>query len=164
MMRVVLLQVVTGLDECLHAFETVCLIEGKVGLVGYAIGGCGIDNSLIKLEDGVVHVKHTFGHLLRVAVQTHAEKTLLLADLTDEFLSCHYYDLYGLLLYSNILNVIIRFLSFFRHSQPRSEHQSLPGCRHRGNPAGREWCSRYGDRSRGPVGNCRCESWRFGHR
>ena len=76
-----LLEVSDGFFERYHAFHTIGLVESEVRFVGHTVGCSGVDNSLIKLEDGIVEVEDALGHLLGVGVQSHAEETLLLLDL-----------------------------------------------------------------------------------
>ena len=89
----VCLQVVDGLDEALHALQTMGFVEGQVGLVGHAIRGRGIYDGLVELKNRVMEVEDALRHLLRVAVETHAEERALLLNLLYQFLSCHRLDL-----------------------------------------------------------------------
>ena len=86
-----LLQVVDGSLESQDAIDSVSLVESEVGLVGHAIGGCGIDDEGIELAKGAEDVVVTvlflclvddaLGYLVDVGIETDTEKRALLADL-----------------------------------------------------------------------------------
>ena len=91
MVGIFLLQVVDGGLEGEDAIHTVSLVECQVGLVGHAVGGCGIDDEGVKLAEGAEDivfavlslclVDDTLGYLVQVCIETYAEKRLLLANL-----------------------------------------------------------------------------------
>ena len=79
------------------------LVESQIGLIGYAVGGCRIDDEGIKLAEGAEDVilailglclvDDALGYLVEVCIETYAEKTLLLANLLNQFLTGHDYFL-----------------------------------------------------------------------
>ena len=54
--------------------NAMCLIEGEVWLVGYAIRCGGIDDGLVELKNGIVQVEQTNGYLLGIGVEANAKK------------------------------------------------------------------------------------------
>ena len=76
--------------KCCQPFYPVCFVECKVGLVGYAVWCCCINNLLIEREDRVFLVQQVCGHFVEVNVQSYAEEALLLEYLSYKFFSCHY--------------------------------------------------------------------------
>ena len=77
--------------ESEDAVYSVGLVESQIGLVGYAVGGCGVDDEGIELaesaEDIVIAVlllglvDDALGYLVDVGIETDTEKRLLLLDL-----------------------------------------------------------------------------------
>ena len=86
---IVVVEVCYGLVEGDPSFHSHALVEGKVGLVGYAVWGCGVYDGLVEGEDGVFFVEEVGWYLLDVCVEADAEECLLLEDLVDELLACH---------------------------------------------------------------------------
>ena len=78
---IVVVEVCYGLVEGNPSFHSHALVEGKVGLVGYAVWGCGVYDGLVEGEDGVFFVEEVGWYLLDVCVEADAEECLLLEDL-----------------------------------------------------------------------------------
>ena len=74
MVWMLLTDVLHGFLEGLHAMNAMCLIEGEVWLVGYAIRCGGIDDGLVELKNGIVQVEQTNGYLLGIGVEANAKK------------------------------------------------------------------------------------------
>jgi hypothetical protein len=93
MVGVILLDIFAGLHESFHTLDTIGLVESEVGLVSHTVGGSSIDDEGIKLAEGSEDilvaipcfglVDDTLRNLVDICIETHAEKTLLLANLID---------------------------------------------------------------------------------
>ena len=89
MVGVILVEIVDCLLEGNHSLHAKSLVEGEVGLVSYTVFCCGIDDILVECEYSVVVVEKMLRHLLKVCIETHAEKTLLSLNLLNQLLSVH---------------------------------------------------------------------------
>ena len=88
-LRIVLVEIRDSLLERNPALHTHALIEGEVGLVGHAVGCCGVDDSLVEGKDGVFLLQQVLRNLLDVGVETHTQEGLLRENLVNQFFACH---------------------------------------------------------------------------
>ena len=65
---IVLVEIGHRTFEGQQSLYTQRFVKGKVGLIGHAIGRSGIDNGLVKLEDGVVCLQQVLRYFLDVGV------------------------------------------------------------------------------------------------
>ena len=92
-------QIVDGCLKSQQTIHSISLVESEVGLVGHAIGGCGIDDESVELAEGTEHivlavlglclVDDALWNFVDICIETYAEKTLLLANLFYQLLSVH---------------------------------------------------------------------------
>lgn len=89
LLGIVLFQVADRLFKGGPAFQSSALVKGEVRLVGDAVGGRGVDDSLVEGKDGVVLAEQVGGYFLYVRVEADAEERRFPTDVLDDFLSVH---------------------------------------------------------------------------
>ncbi len=96
---VVLLDVPDGFVKSFPTFQTIAFVEGQVGLIGHAIRGCGIDDSAVEGEDGILLLQEMGRDFFKVGVQPDAQERLLPADVADKLFSVHDVTYVGLYMF-----------------------------------------------------------------
>ena len=87
MVGIIFVEIIDCLLKGNHTLYAECLIKCQIGFVGNAIWGGGVNNILIECIYGIIVVKKMLGNLLKVGVETNAEKALLGLNLLNKFYS-----------------------------------------------------------------------------
>ena len=78
MVGIELLEILYGTLERSHALDTQTFVECQIGLVGNAVGCCGVDDLLVEEENRIFFLLDAFRHLADVGIQAYTEKCFLL--------------------------------------------------------------------------------------
>ena len=101
MVGMLLADVFDGFLEGNHAVNAVCLIEGQIGLEGYAIGCCSVDDGFVELNNRIMKIEQMGRNLLGIGIETYAKERFLCEDLLDELFSGH--DFFSVLVNDSLL-------------------------------------------------------------
>ena len=89
-------KIVDGFLIGLPSFHTKALVEGQIGFVGHAIGGGGVDDGFVEVENGVFGVEKVGGDFLQIGVEANTKEATLATNVGNELLTVHDLDIRGL--------------------------------------------------------------------